>query len=171
MSAQGALLQAMSAELAAAAPARLVTRSLRDFAARSKTDLARGVFTLVSRGRPASRGDIDYVEVLLVGQIALTEKSAGENVEEAELLMLDEVARWAKSSGVGQIEFQGIQQSQQVDAPYGWLAVRLRVGPLDLGPYAAADESLDAFELAHAAIDVATADGTLDSVDDIELPQ
>lgn len=126
------ILDAVKAALAAAAPTRVVTRKLEDFSERKSSDLEKGVFTLVSKGEKRIDQFISSLNCLLVGQILLGEDSDGEAVEEAELVMLDDVRRFISGVQGCQVVMTSWSQSQQIELPYGWIAVELELGPFNL---------------------------------------
>lgn len=126
------ILDAVKAALAAAAPARVTTRKLEGFAERKASDLEQGVFTLVKKGRRDVDTNISYLKCLLVGQVLINEDADGEAVEEAELLMEDDVQRFIGGVQGCHISAPSWSQSQQIELPYGWIAVELEIGPFDL---------------------------------------
>lgn len=128
-------MAALKTALAAAMPTRVVTRDLKDFADRPKADVAAGVFTLISKGE---RGYRNYNgreamdgrhSMLLVGQIALGEDAAPSAVEDAEFAMIEEVKGFVRAlpASLCSLTMTGFQQSGQLDAPYGWVAITLEV--------------------------------------------
>ncbi len=134
MSAIGAIIGSMGTALLAAAPGRMVTRAFKDFADRQKSELTAGLYTLISRGQDDTTDYAEYLKVLLVGQIQLAEDATPDQIEEAELAMVDEVRRFARGCQGAAVRVSGWQQSMQLEAPYGWVSFELRVGPLDLVP-------------------------------------
>ena len=170
MSAVGLILAALTTALQAAAPSRTVSRRYRDFADRDKTELTAGVFTLLNKGGDSGNDYADRLKLLLVGQILLPETTPGEAVEEAELVMLDDVRRFADGVVGAQVSLGAWRQSLQLEAPYGWIAFDLDVGPFDLSqPVDPAQ--LAAFITFRADYDLAPADGQIDATDQVTLPQ
>ena len=116
--------------LAAALPLRIVTRDLLDFGQR---DCTAGVYTLVSNGEGGyqnlnGREAMDGTQrILLVGQIQLGEDVAPSAIEDAELAMVDEIKAFlrARPSTIVQWYMTGCRQSQQMDAPFGWVSIDL----------------------------------------------
>ncbi|MDP3425487.1 MAG: hypothetical protein Q8S32_17235 [Burkholderiaceae bacterium] len=130
-----ARMAALQSALADAMPARVVTRKLQDFADRPKADIAAGVFTLISKGE---RGYQNYNgreamdgrhSMLLVGQVELGEDADGEAVEDAEFAMIEEVKGFVRAlpASLCSLTMTGFQQSGQLDAPYGWVAITLEM--------------------------------------------
>lgn len=130
-----ARMAALQTALDTAMPTRVVTRDLKDFADRDKTDVAAGVFTLVSageggyknyNGREAMDG---RHRMLLVGQIELAEDAAGSAVEDAEFAMVEEVKGFMRAlpASLCSLTMTGFRQSGQVDAPYGWVAIDMEL--------------------------------------------
>lgn len=128
-------MAALKTALTTAMPTRVVTRKLKDYADRKKEDLAVGVFTLISHGE---RGYKNYNgreamdgrhRMLLVGQIELIEDAEGDAVEDAEFAMVEEVKAFVRAlpADLCSLVMTGFQQSGQLDAPYGWVAIDLEV--------------------------------------------
>jgi len=134
MSVYAPVMQSLVTALQAASPLREVTRDLKDFAERSSDQLFMGVFTLIAHGIDIDESDLEWLNVLLVGQCEMPDdKTPPSAIEEAELQMIDDVRRFALNSfGVVHIVRGNIRQSAQVDAPYGWISMTLRVGPFDM---------------------------------------
>lgn len=126
------ILDAVKTALSAAAPTRVVTRKLVGFAERDSSDLEKGVFTLVGKGRRDEDTHRSYLKCLLVGQLLVGEDADGEFVEEAELIMMDDVQRLIEGIQGCQVSPGSWSQSQQIELPYGWIAVEIEIGPFDL---------------------------------------
>ena len=133
-------------------PTRSCVRSMRDFGDRDENDLSRGVYTFIADGSTDLEEYASYINVMLVGQIFAGEDAEPEAVEEIELTMIDEVLALQRVS-TPHIEIQQLQQSRQLEVPYGWFRAQLKVGPIDLTP-AAPDAELDDFVTFHADWDV-----------------
>lgn len=132
VSAEIVILRSFKDALAAAYPDRIVTRSLKDFGERKKSELEMGIFTVVANGQPEGEDYFQKMKLLVVGQIKLPERAEGVDVEEAELQMAREVKVLIqrKLSGPDMI-IRGIDQSAQLEAPYGWISLSIEVGPYD----------------------------------------
>ena len=119
--------------LAAALPLRIVTRDLLDFGQRTNAELTAGIYTLVSNGEGGyenlnGREAMDGTQrILLVGQVQLGEDVAPSAIEDAELAMVDEIKTFlrARPSTIVQLYMTGFRQSQQMDAPFGWVSIDL----------------------------------------------
>lgn len=170
MSVTGQLLDSLKTALQSASPTRTVTRNLEDFGRRDLAELEQGVFTLISRGRQPQRDETVTLNVLLVGQIAVQEGSAPSAVEEAELLMVDEIDAFMRGAQGARVMLDGgIQQSQQVDAPYGWVAARLAIGPVELAAYEDAGSLAD-FITYHADHRLVDGGNEPSAIDEVTLP-
>ena len=119
-------------------PQRVVTRSYMDFARRSQEELTQGVYTLVSfdfnhfnndqtgAARKAGRHAIK-----LLAQFKLDEPCTGEQIEDAEFVILQEVETFISAIAKpgnpyhGYLRLLKAQQSAQIDSPYGWVAFDL----------------------------------------------
>lgn len=152
MSQVGTILQAIRNTLGSGFPARTIAAELKDFGDRSHDELKAGVYTVLGDGVEVL-DELDYVNVFFVGQVMVTEDTDTDaDLEEAELLMLDEIYA-LKRAATPNIVITRINQSRRLEHPYGWIRVECRVGPYDLTPDL--DEStLDPFVLFHADWDV-----------------
>ncbi|MCE5182367.1 MAG: hypothetical protein LLG15_11245 [Betaproteobacteria bacterium] len=121
--------------LAAKYPARVVSRSLMDFPMRHKSELDAGVYTIVSageggyanyNGREAMDG---RHHILLVGQFVLGEKATPSEIEDAEGAMVDEIKAFVRSLPMAlcSLVMKGYRNSQQIEHPYGWIAVDMEI--------------------------------------------
>lgn len=129
MSALSTRMNAIQAALAAMVPARIVTRSLKDFASRPLSELKEGIYTVLS----ASEGGYSHYlggmtrdgehRVLVVGQIAVAETSEPSATEDAEGTMIDEIKAFTRAlpPELGSLTLTDWRQSQQLDHPYGWV--------------------------------------------------
>lgn len=133
MSELGDRIDALVALFKTVAPARVITRTLQDFASRHDADLLAGVFTLVNKGvndyknHPGQAAALGTDGLIIVGQIRVAEGAAGDVLEEAEFLMMDDVKALANAdlpTNLGGFIVNGFTQSQQVETPYGWIAVQ-----------------------------------------------
>lgn len=132
----------LEAQLAIAAPDRIVTRLYQPRGHHHDKDLKTGIFTIVSRGvlgytntvgRMASYG---RHQVLITGQLMLPpsdgNEANGQQVEDAEFTMLEQLRTLARSplpESIGGLALLEFGQSGQLEAPYGWIAARFEIGP------------------------------------------
>lgn len=129
-------LEALKAGLAAAMPARVVTRDLLSFDQRQESDLLAGVLTVVTnregryanyRGREAQMGRLN---VVVVGQLKLAEDALPSEVEDAEFAFVEQVKDFlAGILPVEAIDLLETRFSGQMEAPYGWFAMDWEVWP------------------------------------------
>lgn len=137
MSTNEQALAAIHASLAAALPARVVSRSLADPASASDEDLRAGLLCLVSRGggdfanTRGREGQLGRVNAYLVGYVRVDEGDEPAAVEQAELALLQDVLDWCTEPGalrpVNAVYPMDWTQSAQLEHPYGWVALRLDV--------------------------------------------
>ncbi|MBF8179656.1 hypothetical protein [Herminiimonas contaminans] len=152
------ILESFKTALAAAYPDRIVTRSLKDFSDRSVADLKKGVFTVLAKGLPTGDSTFQTMSMLVVGQIELPEKSEGVDVERAESLMGRQVRVLLQRQLRGpDMQIKSMDQSSQLEVPYGWVSMMLEVGPYDATEELTEDEAI--YKLAEfltfdAAIDI-----------------
>lgn len=129
-------LNALKNGMAAAMPARVVTRDLLSFDLRSEADLTAGVLTVVSsregryanyRGREAQMGRLN---VVIIGQVLLPESAMPSEVEDAEFLFAEQVKLFLGGVlPVADIQLLETRFSGQMEAPYGWFAMDWEVMP------------------------------------------
>lgn len=129
-------LNALKNGMAAAMPARVVTRDFLSFDQRREADLTAGVLTVVSsregryanyRGREAQMGRLN---VVVVGQIKLAESALPSAVEDAEFSFAEQVKVFLGGAlPVTDIQLQETRFSGQMEAPYGWFAMDWEVWP------------------------------------------
>jgi hypothetical protein len=126
------ILTSFKAALASAYPLRTVTRSLKDYAERQPAELKAGVFTVITVKQPG--GDVyeQMLDFMVVGQLQLSEQAAGEDIEEAELIMAREVKTLIQRQLTGPVmRITGIDHSAQLEVPYGWVSIAVECGPYD----------------------------------------
>lgn len=128
------LLNALQSSLAAGLPGRQVSRKLAVPGAEKSTLLQAGVVSVVATGggnfanwsgREGELGDVDFS---LFCPVKVAEKgTTSEDVELAELDMLDEVLAWCQSTGkpaiLGEVVPLRWRNSAQTSFPYGWIVV------------------------------------------------
>jgi len=131
-----AVLEAIKTSLAAALPLRYVQRSLVDPANAPAAKLTAGLICVVSdgggefanyRGR---EGDLGVMHVRLVGFVQVGASTEPVAVETAELALLGDLLGWVSTAAVTGLDviYPGDwQQSKQLEHPYGWLVLALRV--------------------------------------------
>lgn len=144
------MLEEIKAQLAAINPARVVTRSYRDFKNRQQEDLLAGVWMVVSAGvrsypYEVSDGQFDSdslratehgrLVVRITGQLLLADPdSDGEAIDAAEFQLLHEVEQLADAvieiPDLMALVLKNARTSQQVDAPLAWLDTEWEVFPL-----------------------------------------
>jgi len=123
-------MNAIKSTLAGMYPSRIVTRDLKDFAARPLLELKRGIYTVLS----ASEGNYSHYlggmtrdgehRVLVVAQLAVAETALPSETEDAEGVMIDEIKAFTRNlpPELGSLTLTSWRQSQQLDHPYGWVA-------------------------------------------------
>lgn len=128
-----ARMEAVRDSLAAACPARVVTRRWQPTPNVEQAHLLQGVYCIVSKGeqgyanyngREALDGDH---AMMLICRIQLDEGAAGDAVEDAEFTMVGEVKAWLQAlpAALCCLVATGFAQSGQLEAPYGWVAFAL----------------------------------------------
>ncbi|TCS35794.1 hypothetical protein EDC30_10993 [Paucimonas lemoignei] len=159
LSPEQVILTSFKDAIAGAYPSRIATRSLKDFAERDHTELKAGIYTVIADGRP--EGDVYFqsMNFIVVGQIQLGEKAEGEEVENAELEMAREITNLIQRKFTGpDMKITKVDQSAQLEVPYGWISMHIRVGPYDATEPLTADEvlgNLTDFLTVRADVDIA----------------
>ena len=79
-------------------------------------------------------------DVLDLRRNGIDEDAGGDAIEEAELVMVDDIRRFIGGVQGCQVRMTSWGQSQQIDLPFGWVSAELEIGPFnfDIGP----DETL-----------------------------
>lgn len=126
-------LEAIRASLAAACPARVVTRNFRPIQQLAPEDLERGHFALCSKGERGfknynGREAMDGAHAMfLVGRFQLDSSADGLAVESQELAMVEEVKAWLRAlpEPINTLVCNGFEQSGQLHAPIGLVVFEL----------------------------------------------
>lgn len=132
-------MEALKAGFAALFPDRVVTRDLMDFTQRDPAELTKGVYTLLHSfegdytdliGRSAEHGKRI---IKLIGQIQLKDADKPSLVENAEGLMIEEVKNLTRNypASILHLRLIDVRNSEQMDAPYGWISCRLEMMAAD----------------------------------------
>lgn len=144
------MLEAIKAQLEAINPARIVTRSYKDFRNRPQEDLLAGVWMVISSGvrsypYEVSDNQVDSdtlratehgrLVVRITGQLLLPDPdSDGAAIEAADFALLHEVEQLADAAievpDLMALVLKSARTSQQVDAPLAWLDTEWEVFPL-----------------------------------------
>lgn len=133
-------LQAIADNLAAALPARYVERNLVDPAGQTLERLQAGIFCLVAEGGGSfanymgREADLGAVNARLVCFTVVESDSPPVAIERAELAMLMDALGWIHApgpagygAGVSSILPEEWAQSKQLEHPYGWVVLSLRL--------------------------------------------
>lgn len=137
-----ARMTALVAALAAVNTSRIVGRNFQRMSELNDTDLELGVFTVMSSSasglhRPFGVAtEASRQKVLIIGQLRVPNSSGSEGdgaaVEAAEFSMMADLEALVSSQlaeNISGIEWLGVTQSRQLDAPYGWIAAEFEIGP------------------------------------------
>lgn len=131
------VLQALKASLALAFPAPVkVTRSLVDPSNENDAQLLAGIVCLVTEGGGdfgnylGRIGELGDTAIALVVFHRVAEGAAPESVEDAELDWLKQLTAWCQTGNHAPalgLEPGDFVLSKQLEAPYGWLLLKLAV--------------------------------------------
>lgn len=136
MSDPNAALDAIEASLFATLSPRHVQRGLVDPAAADRQQLLDGLVCVVSDGGGSfanylgREGQLGLMRVTLVGFLLVEEDTEPVAIEQAELELLQQLLAWTtfpNNPGVSSVLPLEFRQSQQLEHPYGWLALALEV--------------------------------------------
>lgn len=122
--------------LAAAYPARIVTRDFVDPMQRPDADVTTGLFTVLTLGADELDAVLEQrgqARLLIVGQVKVAEDTDPHLVEDAELQLFHELREFAEAPGAGLCPFylQNVAFSAQLDHPYGWFRSEAVYAELD----------------------------------------
>lgn len=127
-------LDAIKTSLAAALTRRHVQRGLIDPAAADMEQLVDGIVCIVSEGGGGfantygREGQLGTMDVALIGFLKVDESTEPVAIEQAELALLQELLSWTgTATGVRSVLPQSFRQSQQLEHPYGWVTLGLKV--------------------------------------------
>ncbi len=132
-------MDAVAASLTAALTTRHVKRSwLKNYDEHTPQELADGVVMLISAGEgqykdgPGMTALEGQHRMILVCHLKVSETSQPQDVEAAELDLIEEIKAWARVgvAGVG-LSVVRVEHSRQLEHPYGWAVVYLDAGPPD----------------------------------------
>lgn len=131
------VMAALKSAMQTAMPARVVTRSYKDFGLRSDTDLRSGIWTLLSTGEKdyanylGREAQLGTLTVAALGQVRVDDNSDEEEIEAAEFAMVEELKAFVRGELAATIDggalMKGFRQSGQMEHPYGWVAVELEI--------------------------------------------
>lgn len=130
-------MEAIKDSLAAAYPARVVTRSLQDPALIDHEDLQRGVYTVVSLAERNYTNVAGYEaqdgaqRILILGDFVIQENQPGSKIEDTEFTMIEEVKAWCRAlpAELCLISLLSVSQSGQTANPYGWIVCEAEYRP------------------------------------------
>lgn len=133
------VMTALTVGLTASAAARVVQRGMvLDPANIKDGNLTKGVLCLVAQGggnfwnyqgREGDGGDMD---VTVVGFVQVLEKDQTLTLEQAEFALVEDVLTFCKSIGIASTPIDAVvpidwRQSGQLEHPFGWITMKLKV--------------------------------------------
>ena len=131
------VLDAIKTSLAAALPGRFVHRKLVEPASVQLDEMRAGTLCLVARSGGGfanyrgREGELGSMAVSLVGYLYVDEGANGsEAIERAEMALLAELLQWVGNApvpGLDDMEPGDWRNSAQLEYPYGWLVLELKV--------------------------------------------
>lgn len=130
-------MDAVADALKAALATRVVKRSFfRHFTDHTADELASGVVMLISAGErdyndgfgmEAREGTHRFI---LVGHLKVAEGSTPQQVEAAEIDLIEEIKTFVRTGVAGmRLLLDQVQHSRQLEAPYGWVVAYVDAGP------------------------------------------
>lgn len=130
------LLELMKTDMQTLLPTRVVQRTLLDPAQIPIKDLQKGVVCVVAAGGGSfanyqgREGELSTVKGSIVGYVQVAERDLPIETERAETALLEEVLDWfgqAHPPGLGSAYPLEYTQSQQMEHPIGWFALRFEL--------------------------------------------
>lgn len=121
-----AVLDTIESLLRGIAPARLVTRDMKDWAKHNPAERAGGVFTILPGPRTGYSyeyrpGDLPRVQIFIYGERLLSEKAPGRDIDKEEAAMARHLELLAEQApyvnGLEELTLQSITPSAQTMAP------------------------------------------------------
>lgn len=130
-------MELIKAALAALYPARIVTRDFKDPSLRSQSELAQGVYTLLSGSEDQYTNVPNYSaqegrqHMVIVADIELAETVAPSAVEDAEFTLIDEIKYFVRHlpTTLCVMNLISLVQSGQIAHPRGWVVFQLEYVP------------------------------------------
>lgn len=131
-------LAALEASLNLGLPQRHILRGCEPVNDRTAQEVDEGVINLVldrehsyakGRGRVAQEGTLD---VMLIGYVTVNETTASKaDLQDAEATMGEQIKAWVRNTGIDgfDVQLDHIQLSRQLEFPFGWVIVALKLGP------------------------------------------
>lgn len=138
------LLDTLKLEFEACLPDRLITRRWRDRSEYSSVELRQGVLTILFRGE--SEPDENYyqfVNLLIVASVRLDANAKGNDVEAAELKLLEELKKVSANFSECSLRVLKTVSSGQIEAPDGWVVAECTLGPLLLAGQSVFGDDID----------------------------
>ena len=131
-----ARIAAVQAALAAALPARRVTRDFLAIDRRQDTDLLAGVVTLIAAGEggyaagPGMSARHGVTHLVLACHLRVADDAAPSAVEDTENALIEEIKAFVRAGVAGvTLTLDRVDQSRQIEHPYGWVVAHVQAGP------------------------------------------
>ncbi|MBF0383626.1 MAG: hypothetical protein HQL69_21605 [Magnetococcales bacterium] len=136
MSSQATVTNLLQTTLQTQLPNRIITRDFKQLQVHKDPDLTKGIYTIIcssesdyqnALGREAQGGRL---QILLLAQLKAGPKATGSQVEDAEFTVIQEIKTFLRSplpNQLGNLSLKSVQQSGQLEAPYGWVAANLEL--------------------------------------------
>lgn len=130
---------AILASLAQRLPARVVSPDWhKSYDAYSVDELARGVLQVVSLGEgdylsgPGTVAREGVQRLAVIGYLKLDDTEHPSALQTAEFTLIEEIKAWARAgvTGIG-LRLESVDQSRQLEHPYGWVVAIIQAGPPD----------------------------------------
>jgi hypothetical protein len=127
---------AIIASLEAALPARTIKRGLLHYDDHGAAELAQGVVMLISDAEQDYSRALGMVakepthRLILVGHLKVAETQTPADLEDAEQDLIEELKAWIRT-GLDGMDLlpEAIQQSRQLEHPYGWIVAYVDAVP------------------------------------------
>jgi len=129
-------LDAIETAFVTALSTRIIKRELMHFDDHEEAEINAGVLMIASQGEGNYSESLGMVakegtqRLLLIGHLKLAEAASSLDVENAEIDFIEEL-KAALRLGVDGLSFslKNVEQSAQLDKPYGWFVASVDAGP------------------------------------------
>lgn len=127
---------ALIASLEAALPARIIKRGLIPYDDHGADELAAGVVMLISDAEQEYSRALGMTarepihKLIVVGHLKIAETATAADLEDAEQDLMEDIKAWIRAGLDGMdLQPESIQQSRQLEFPYGWIVAHIDAIP------------------------------------------
>lgn len=120
-------LELIKSQLQLIAPSRTVTRTFKEWSLYNQEQRLAGVLTIISNGLQIQTNQKLH-NIIITGQIDVLENDSGEILEQKEFELFNNIETLVSQRNIP-LNFGNtpLQQSQQLEHPYGWIVSELQI--------------------------------------------